>query len=143
MIKEYYRTISSQVSAVTFQPATEQQVHQLNQVLKINLFSQLPEEYIDFLNLSDGLIYNGIEFYGLNSHHRLENKYFLPDLESCNTQYIKYSFFTNKVILGRLSEGIICYNFQSKIFSVSDRINLRPRMEFTTFEELFKTLFNL
>lgn len=105
------------------------------------MFSKLPEDYGKFLQITDGLIYNGLELYGIHKHERKQHHYTFPDLESVNCSYLKYSFFVDKVIIGRLSEGIIYYDAKSNSYAVSDRINLRSHSEVNTFEDLLKILF--
>lgn len=141
MLNNLISRISTKPSAVIFPPAPFLEMELLNQTLKLNMFSKLPDDYGKFLQIADGLIYNGLELYGIRKHNRTHDNYTFPDLESVNCHYLKFSFFVDKVIIGSLSEGIIFYDAKSNSYAISDRINLRSHSEVNTFEDLLKILF--
>lgn len=143
MVKKCLETLRSRGNIITFPPASSHDLGHLNKFFQTSIGSSIPDSYYEFLSTTDGLIYNGMEFFGAAPHERLEKRYIFPDIESVNIRFMKYNFFAEKIIIGQLSEGLIYYDHKSGCYAISDRINLRSHTELNTFSELLKTLFSL
>lgn len=143
MVNHHINTLQNKISALTFEPASDIDIQEVNQILHENMLATLPEDYTAFLHISDGLSYNNIEFFGCRPHDRPDKGYVFPNLISVNANYIPYDFFSKKVVLGQMSESLICYDQNNSTFCVIDRINLSTRREVDKLKELFKILFEL
>lgn len=143
MIDELYKIIRSQPGAVTFPPAPENELRKVQNHLAAHNFCMLPEDCLEFLRLTDGLSYNGIELYGSQPHFRELKNYTFPDLLSANQNYAGYNFFARKIILGRTSENILYFDQSPTCFALADRINLRSRIEAPSLYELLQKIKSL
>ena len=137
------RKLISRESAVVFAPTSQEEIAVTSSFLEQNNLAPLPLEYIEFLKNTNGFTYNGIEFFGTKTHHREEKGYIFPDIITINKHYIPYKYFFQKVIIGRLSEGLIVYNRKENSFSITDRIKLRHLIELDDIEELLSLLVHL
>lgn len=143
MIKPLYETICSHEGCVIFLPGSEEEIKNTNSFLNCYHFSEIPEDYQEFLMLSNGFICNGIELMGTLTQQRLEKKYIFPDITQINKPYAQYDYFVGKLIIGRLSESLIVYDHKNNLYAVIDRINLRSRLEVGSFSEIFLYILNL
>lgn len=137
MIKNILERFKTFKGCITFQPTTKNNIEEVNKNLRQSGFCSIPDEYCSFLLLTDGLSYNGIEFFGTQKHYREKKAYTFPDLTASTKHYEDYAFFNNKIILGRVSESLIFYNGNDKLYAVADRLTLRSRREFSSFSQLF------
>lgn len=140
MISDLVGIFKKMHGCIMFDGADNEEIEFVNKFLSEQKFSPMPREYAEFLKLTNGFIYNGIEFFGTTYHFREEKKYYFPDIITINKHYKKYNFFRDKVILGRLSESLLIYDKKENRFSIVDRIKLRARTEVKTFEEFLEIL---
>ncbi len=138
MIKEYVEQIKNKDGCVYFAPAKAEDIEAINNKMKEFLFAEIPAEYKEFLSLTNGIIYDGIEFFGCRP--QIRNNYTFPDLIKINQPYSEYAYFSDKIIIGRISESFIVYNSPSNDYAMIDRLNLLTRSEEDSFTELFKNL---
>lgn len=143
MIKEYFERYKKFLGCIIFPPASAKELISVNKYLQQNGFSEIPDEYKEFLKLTDGTAYNGIEFFGTQSHPRKNKNYTFPDLIASNLHYDEYDFFKSKIIIGRISENILFYDKISNSYAIADRLTLRSRREVASFEELFKIFLDI
>lgn len=141
MINDYITHFRSLPGCITFEPAIEANLIKVEAELNSRSFAAVPEDYKTFLKLSDGLIFNGVELYGSIPHYRPNKEYTFPNLITANETYINYDYFTRKLVIGRISESILLYDSENHIFSVIDRINLRPRVEVNNFPDFLKIFY--
>lgn len=123
---------------ITFTPCSENEIAKASTLLAASGFCALPEEYKEFLRHTDGLSYNGVEFFGVQSHNRGIKKYTFPDIAASTFHYKGYAFFHRKLVLGRISEALICYDKASEDYTIVDRVSLRPLNGGKTLADLFK-----
>ena len=123
MISRYLNHFRQSPGSVIFEPAVDANLTRIDAELTSRNFSAIPGEYRNFLKLNDGLIFNGIEFYGSIPHYREKKNYTFPNLITVNEYYLNYDYF------GRISENILLYDGAENVYSVTDRINLRPVIE--------------
>lgn len=143
MVNQYLTYFKNVPCSVAFAPATEANIIKIEAELTCRNFASIPEEYKTFLKLTDGISFNGIEFYGTTQHYRQEKDYTFPDLISVNKEYLNYDFFINKIIIGGISESLLLYDQTNKTYTITDRTNLRPHMEVNTFTDLLKIFYNI
>ena len=140
MVKDCLEQLRQRYKLITFPPASSHELGRLNKFFQISTTSNIPDGYYEFLSITDGLICNGLEFFGAAPHERLEKRYTFPDVESVNIRFMKYNFFAKKVIIGQISEGLIYYDHKNRCYAISDRINLRSHTEINTFSELLNSI---
>lgn len=137
MIK-HFELIKKFPECITFTPCSETEIVKASTLLAASGFCAIPEEYKSFLKLTDGFSYNGIEFFGIQSHNRTIKKYTFPDIAASTFHYKGYAFFRRKLVLGRISEALICYDKTSDDYTIVDRVSLRPLNGGKTLADLFK-----
>lgn len=142
MIK-YFEQIKKFPDCITFTPCAESEISKASSLLAASGFCALPEEYKEFLKLSDGLSYNGLEFFGIQNHNRTLKKYTFPDIAASTFHYKGYAFFKRKLVIGRISEALICYDKNSDDYIIVDRVSLRPLNGGKTLADLFKIFLNI
>ena len=142
-MNELLQQASNTPGGIVFSGATEEDLQKTNQLLCQNSFASLPEEYVSFLCLSDGLSYDGLELFGTKQHSRPQKNYIFDNIASINQSFIEFDFFVNKIIIGRMSEYLIVYNKTDKKYTIIDRVNLWTQTEFSTFVELLENLLYL
>lgn len=138
MIKTYVEKFIEFPGCVTFPPCGEEDIRQVSSLLSASGFAPIPPEYKELLKITDGLSYNGIEFFGTRNHNRPEKRYTFPDLAASTFHYEDYDFFKRKTILGRVSESLVFYDKNGDYYAIADRLTLRSRREAPTFAEILK-----
>ena len=110
------------------------------QALSINLvrsgFIRVPRGYLNFLSLSDGLVWNGLELFSCGQHERSGTVFSQPDLFSYQTKYGLGQFFSKYLVLGRAPEYLICYVSTDKSYHLIDRWHLKTVLKFPRFSDL-------
>lgn len=142
MIK-HFEKIKKFPECITFTPCSESEISKTSALLAASGFCAIPAEYKDFLKLSDGLSYNGLEFFGIQNHNRIIKKYTFPDIAASTFHYKGYAFFKHKLVLGRISEALICYDNISDDYTIVDRVSLRPLNGGKNLADLFKLFLNI
>lgn len=138
MIKQILDNLSAHPCLTLFSPAKDSEIDHLNQILAANKTPSLPQDYQDFLRLSDGLIFNDLELYGCRSRQRKE--YEFPSIAFIYKLTLENGFFRNNIILGLLSEEIVVYNHVNSFYSLIDRVTLDYLVQYSSFEELLSFL---
>lgn len=141
MIDMLFHKVSTLRFCTVFPPAEPGEIAAAGNYLVSRGLAAVPAEYAEFLQLSDGMSFDGVEFYGTAPQQR--KHYVFPDLKTAAEPYCKYEYFKNKIVIGRLSESIILYNANEDIYALIDRVNLRSRVEWASFEELFRYMMKI
>lgn len=141
MIDMLFHKVSTLNFCTVFPPAEPEEIAAAGNYLVSRGLAAVPAGYAEFLRLSDGMSFDGVEFYGAVPKKRRE--YTFPDLKTAGEPYYKYEYFKNKIVIGRLSESIILYNANEDIYALIDRVNLRSRVEWASFEELFRYMMKI
>lgn len=143
MIDMLFHKVSTLNICTVFPPAQPKELDTVNSFLISQGLAEIPSEYEEFLRLSNGMSFDGVEFFGSLPQQRPKYNYIFPDLVIAAKPYCKYEYFKGKIIIGRLSESIILYNANEELYALIDRVNLRSRMEWPTFEELFRYMMKI
>ena len=122
----------------TFHPSTIEEIKLANVALLKNNFARIPLDYQSFLLMTNGMIYNGVEFMGTIEQERFEKNYIFPSLQKLNYNFVDYDFFSKKIILGRTSEAFMVYDETDGNYMILDRIKLISLFEFKSLKELMK-----
>ena len=73
-----------QTYAMIFPPATLMEIQRTSFSLVKQGFIQIPTDYIQFLSITDGLTWNGLEFFSIHEHERKDCVF--PGLQLLNYQ---------------------------------------------------------
>lgn len=138
MISKFLNLYKNRSNCICFPPAEENSYNLIDEYLLEHNQCKLPDEYKMFLKLTNGMSYDGIEFYGTIPHERIEKSYTFPDIIMMCQNYANYEFFSHKIVIGQISESIILYDNISASFAVVDRLNLRSRVECDSFAKILE-----
>lgn len=103
---------------------------------------RIPRGYLNFLTLTDGFACGDLEFFSCSSHERAGTVFDHPSLMGYHKQYATARFFAKRLVLGRCSEGLICYNAQNNTYELLDRNALLPIVALPRFEDMLYHLLN-
>ena len=126
-------------SAMIPRPASETDISQcLTDLAELGL-EPLPTGYIHFLMQTNGLAWNGIEFYStyIVTLADRPNGYKLMDLAAMNDEFNDRYELDEKVLLGRSDIDYYTYNTETKKYEILEFESRDTMDEFSTFEELF------
>lgn len=127
--------------AAVFPPATLTQAQAVSILLVKAGFPRIPRGYLSFVEQSDGVQFEDIELFSCGNYERAGTVFNQPSLEAYQTKYAKGKFFATRLVLGRATECLICYNAQNKCYEVIARDDLQVILKFPRFVDLFYYLF--
>ena len=97
---------------------------------------QIPNDYVQFLTMTDGLNWNGIEFFSIHEHERKDCVF--PSLQLLSyqaTQNLK-SLFPKSLILGFAPEHFILYESPKKEYTIINRYTYAPVVKLPRFVDV-------
>ena len=110
------------------------------QTLSINLvkagFTRIPHGYMTFLQVADGLTWNGVELFSCVPHERAGTVFAQPDLLDYQQKHGLGKAFKDYLILGRATECLICYHNIEKNYQLLDRNTLCVILKFPRFQDV-------
>ncbi len=121
------------VGAVLFPPAKEDDIRLLRLTLGRHKIPNLPMDYVHFLNLTDGMLWNGMQFFGVHSHKRDNLGYTFPSLLEVNIDYSSRKRGQAFLVLGEVDEDLIVYSPKEKTYQLVDKIDLQPELNLPRF----------
>lgn len=122
--------------AVLIEPAGEQIISPFRMTLARNKIPQPAPDFFKFLALTDGLIFNGLKFYGVQTHQREEKNYTFPSLLEINMGFLERNRSHEFVILGENNEDLIVYHIKEKNYQLIDKTDLFPELSFPRFYDV-------
>ena len=99
-------------------------------------FIKIPRGYLNFLNLTDGLIWKNVEFFSCGQHERAGTVFNQPTLLEYHTKYAQGYFFKHRLVLGYGLERLFCYNAIDRSYEWVDRDSLEVILRLPRFEDL-------
>ena len=123
--------------ALTFEGADVRSVKFASTMLKNNGFSEIPAEYADFLKITNGLVWNGIEFYGSKGYDREGKDYSFPGIVDVNMDFNGFDALEGKLIIGRAPEELLVYAAKDNRWQCVDRNDFTVVQVAPSFKELF------
>ena len=87
---------------------------------------QIPTDYVQFLSITDGLAWNGLELFSIHEHERKDCVF--PSLQLLPyqaTQNLK-NLFPKSLILGFAPEHLILYTAPQKEYQIVNRYTFAP-----------------
>lgn len=101
---------------------------------------RIPHGYLKFLSYSDGLVFNGIEFFSCATHERAGTVFAQPELLDYQTKYATGRFFAKRLVIGRGVEFLITYNGDTKCYELVNRDAMTVMLKLPRFEDLLYQL---
>jgi len=135
--------ITNKKGIILFEPSSIEDIKRMSARLISGGFPDIPQDYANFLLLSNGFYYDGMSFFGSLSHTRKQKNYEFYNLWDFNINFLEYEFFKDKLLIGHISESFIIFDKNTQVYSMIDGINLCPQIEFSNFNELFKTMLKI
>lgn len=120
-------------------PITDEHLFSVQENLE-KMGLQLPDEYSDFLFVTDGLFWAGLEFFGSCSSSDKKNGYNITALTEQNMLYQALNKGTNKVFIGRTDDENFVYNPVKNVYEIIDEFSGELIKTFPHFEDLFDYL---
>ncbi|MGN0919585.1 MAG: hypothetical protein ACI4OR_02350 [Alphaproteobacteria bacterium] len=125
-----------QAYALVFPPASIMEIQRTSiQLVKQGLI-QIPADYIQFLSLTDGLNWNGLELFSIGQHERKDCVF--PNLQLLpyqKTQELK-PLFPKSLILGIGPEHFILYEAPKKEYVLLSRYTFVPVVRLPRFADV-------
>ncbi len=140
MNKELIEKLFAKPGCITFSPASKADIARTQTQLQEMKFAALPDDFLDFLSYCDGCYYDGLEMFGAKPHPRHKKQYTFRNLSEENRDFCDYKFFLGKLIIGRMSEHLLIYDEQNKLYAVLDRVNLCSMIESSDFDGLMSAI---
>ena len=110
--------------ARVFKPVGEENLRALRMKMAKEKLPALPPDYIQFLTLTDGLMYNGLRFFGVKEHDREMLSYTYPSLLSVNQDFIQRKRRKDILIIGEKDEDWLVYLPKQKAYQLVDKLDL-------------------
>ena len=97
-----------------------------------------PTDYLEFLEIANGVSWNGFEFFGTYQVTEKKSGYTLPDIVTMNDKiYERKLGIAGRLLLGRFDDDIYVYNDEDASFQVLDSLTLTEIESYESFELLF------
>ena len=109
-------------NARIFKPVSELNLRSLRMEMAKKKLPSIPSDYIQFLTLTDGLVYNGLRFFGVKEHDR--ETYTYPNILSINEDFQNRNRRKDVLIVGEKDEDFIIYHPKEKVYLLMDKMDL-------------------
>ncbi|MBE6450043.1 MAG: SMI1/KNR4 family protein [Alphaproteobacteria bacterium] len=119
-----------------FKPVSEKDLRALRMSMAKEKMPALPSDYLQFLGLTDGLMYNGLRFFGAIEHDRGLLAYTYPDLLSINRDFRQLNRRQDILILGEKDEDWLVYSPKMKTYQLMDKMDLIGDLNLPRFFDL-------
>ena len=122
--------------AIIYPPAEKMEVHMVTSTLLQNNQGYLPSDYRDFLMMTDGLFWNGIEFFSTREHERDNGSFVHRAILSMQIKSSNNALLKNKIVLGIAPEEIIAYDSFRKEYQLIDKYSYTVFVKFPHFADV-------
>ena len=109
-------------NARIFKPISKDSLTALRMEMAKKKLPPIPSDYLQFLTLADGLMYNGLRFFGIKDHDR--ESYTYPNILSVNEDFRNRNRRNDVLIIGEKDEDFIIYQPKEKVFQLMDKMDL-------------------
>lgn len=125
-----------QTYAIVFPPVSVMDVQRTSIQMVKNGLVQIPTDYVQFLLITDGLNWNGLELFSIHEHERKDCVFPCIQLVPYqSTQNLK-SLFPRSLILGFAPEHFILYEAIKKEYTIIDRYTYAPVIRLPRFADV-------
>lgn len=111
--------------AVMFAGCSANAILQANAYLTKAGVPAIPVDYAAFLELTDGLSWNGMECYGLNEHERANGAFKHTGILQSYEVQADNPLLKNKLVIGQATEELIVYYAPQNEYQILDRYTYR------------------
>ena len=139
IINEIIDILNEDPGSMIPRPASEDDITQCqNDLIELGL-EPLPQGYIDFLKINNGLAWNGIIFYSTDQVTEADNPagFKLMDLVTMNDEFNDRFELDEKILLGIADDDYYTYNIETKKYEILEFSSRELMEEFDKFDELF------
>ena len=112
--------------AQVFAPAEMMDIQRTSIMLVKKGWIQIPVDYIQFLHLTDGLSWNGVELFAIHKHERRDSVFAQPTLMAYQEENSLKTLLPKALIVGRAVEELIVYRGDLKEYHILDRYTYEP-----------------
>ncbi|MGD9637560.1 MAG: YrhA family protein [Alphaproteobacteria bacterium] len=127
--------IKNQTGAIVASKALDDELETCMENLFNNDFPLLPDDYIKFLKMADGFLWNGMEIFGTANINAEE--YTAPNIVSANQNYDeKYPKLIGKLVVGKMDNDLFAYDYTTRKYQVIDTVDCEALQDFASIEEL-------
>ena len=139
IVDEIMELLTEDSGAMLPRPATDDDIIQCQKMLVDLGLEVLPQGYIDFLKINNGLAWNGIIFYSTDIVTEKDNphSFKLMDLVTMNDEFNDKFELDEKVLLGIADDDYYTYNIENQKYEILEFTSRALMEEFDTFEDLF------
>ena len=128
MLSSIMENLENQDAAILMYPVNSQSLSRVQKGLKDEGFPLIPKEYLDFLHLTNGLIYDETFFYGTEE---IEEERLVGILEA-NRDFFSGDKEHNILVIGTHNGDTLIYNSIKDIYEILDRNSGETIEEFET-----------
>lgn len=121
---------------VLYPPAERMEVHSVTTQLFQNGHGYLPNDYRDFLLMTDGLFWNGIEIFATREHERERGAFFHRALLPMQAFFSANAMMKNKIAVGTAPEELIVYDSSRKEYQLLDRYTYTTFVKFPALADI-------
>lgn len=107
--------------AIFFPPAKLSEIQKVNTLLIQSGLHSLPQDYVDFLMMTDGLFHNGLELFATKEHEREKGSFFHRSILQMQKLYSQNPLVNTKIMLATAPEEFVLYDFTKKEYQIMDR----------------------
>ena len=125
--------------AVLFDGVVKAKVDFAGAMLKNAGGTEVPADYVEFLEKSNGMIEAPYEFYGTEVHKRNAAMYNFPNIVDANMDLLKDGknpFVLRRIIIGQSYFDLIIFDEVDAKYKIVNRLNFSVVKEFKSFEML-------
>ena len=133
---EKIKSVAADWKEVLEPPATTSEIKIFADKIRSLYSMELPVDYLQFLEIINGLEFNGLIIYG-TKNSELDPDGSPLDLIEMN-EVMRDSLRADMVVFGENSTGIIVYDNTEKQFQYRDRIGIDRIEPYSSFEEILK-----
>lgn len=123
--------------AVFFPPAKLNEIQKVNFELSQTGLASLPQDYIDFLMMTNGLFHNGLEMFSTTEHERDKGAFFHRSIMQMQKLFSQNPILKNKIMLAQAPEEFVVYDFQKKEYQLVDRYSYTVFLKLSNLLDVF------
>ena len=122
--------------AIIYPPAEKEEIQLVIGTLIHENAGFLPSDYREFLCLTDGLFWNGIEFFSTREHERDNGAFTHRAILAMQATFYANQNLKGKIILGLAPEEIIAYDSKRREYQLIDRYSYTIFVKFPSLADV-------
>lgn len=122
--------------AILFPPAEYEEIQKISHELIQMGLAPLPGDYTDFLMLTNGLFWNGLEIFATTEQERNNSAFFHRGISQMQKILLSNPVLKKKIILAIAPEEYISYDISQREYQIIDRYSYTVFMKFPQFSDI-------